>query len=189
LFTIVEHTYGYLDANKPENERNFIVWIKYTSKVPGLKIKPVMMKNPSCKKNSKPTCMAFFFDKSEDITHELIIDTRTTIACDFVRYINYPGGSTITVDDLIERQHKHWRFSQELLLYGISSSIKEGSNGKYIMSLKHGSGIIILEISSDDRVVTFKIVNTNSCCNCAVTSIKEHEISKTVQDIQVYCDT
>ncbi|MEK7431885.1 MAG: hypothetical protein AABZ74_02030 [Cyanobacteriota bacterium] len=175
LFDTVSHHYEFLE------ESNFILKITYTSKIPGLKINPVSVQHPRHNGN----CLALFLMKGDELTNELIIDTRTTNYCDFVDYIRPTDGSistTVSTDavDFIQRQEKYWRWAQYFNKYVVDFSIKELEN-TYLISLTHGADV---KIAYDVNEEHFKITKFNYRCIELMAYIKEYELPK-MENIKV----
>lgn len=167
LFDIVSHQYEFLE------ERNFILKIAYTSKIPGLKINPVIVQHPRHNGN----CMALFLIESDELTNELVIDTRTTNYCDFVDYIR-PADANAT--DFIQRQEKYWRWLQHFNKYVVDFSIKELEN-TYLISLTHGMDVAIEYDTNEEH---FKITKFNYRWLELMAYIKDYEIPK-MENIKV----
>lgn len=169
LFDIVSHHYEYI-------EKNFILKITYTSKIPGLKLNPIIVQHP--RHNSKCTALFFMEDVENPLTgHELIIDTRTTDYCDFVDYIRVENGLSAINFDFIQRQEKYWRWLQYFNKYVVDFSIKELEN-TYLISLTHGADV---DIVYDEQ---FKITKFNYRFVELIAYIKEYEIPK-IENIRV----
>jgi hypothetical protein len=166
LFDIVSHHYEYID-------KNFILKITYTSKIPGLKLNPIIVQHP--RHNSK--CTALFFMEGHELINELIIDTRTTDYCDFVDYIRPVENGLSDFNNFIQRQEKYWRWLQYFNKYVVDFSIKE-LNKTYLISLMHGKDV---EIVYDEH---FKITKFNYRFYELMAYIKEYEIPK-IENIRV----
>lgn len=191
VFTLVDHTHEHLDTDKSESQRNYILRMKYTSKIYNLMMKPVMMTNLRRLEQQEQSCMAIFFEKTNDVdtVQELIIDTRTIKFCDIVNYIQPIDSVNLTADDLIMRQQKHWDFTNELLRHNISGlQMNELDNGKYLMSMEHGAGLTVRKVSSNEKIVTMDIVKTINCTVRGSAYIENYEVPNTVEDIQIQCE-
>ncbi len=166
LFNITDYQYQFLE------DEHFIIKITYTSKIPNLKINPLMVNHP---RHTTNRCTALFFKESNELTNELIIDTRKTDYCDFVDYIK---PIDLNTNDIIQRQQKYWALYQYFNKYVINFSIKE-SEDKYIISLTHGADV---KITYDHR---FNITKLNLRYIELIAYVKEYEIPQ-IENIENY---
>jgi len=193
LFMITEHSYEYLGEKTEYGGQQYILKIKYTSKVPGLKLNPVMMKHPRYKRFKEPNCMALFFAKNESgsDSHELIIDTRTTLYCDIVDYVRPLDSTNLSVDDIIQRQRIYWHFCEQLASVNADNLyMKETTDGKYSLSFEHGGELSVNKMSFDETsgVLTFDMTKLINCIVCCAAYGKRYEVPKTLKDIKINCE-